>query len=279
MRAAFKISPLFFIMAAVMVFFGNAVECIVYVTAVVFHELAHSEVARRYGYALSGIKLMPYGASLTGSFEAIRPSDEIKIALAGPALNMVISTACVAVWWLAPSSYFFTEAIVFCNVALAVFNLLPIFPLDGGRIAMAFLSQRYPRQRVYKRLRLAGCVAGIAFSALFIASVFVTPNPTLGVIALFIIVSTVIPDNANKYQRAYGMAFISERLKKGLPVRKLMIDSQRTLLDLTRLLNTNYFTVFLVIAPDFSVKKKITETDLEKFTLKYGFSKKISELI
>ena len=81
----FKISPLVFIFAAVMIILGNGLPLISYFVAVVMHEMAHAEVARRLGYALVGIKIMPYGASLTGNFEGVSPKDEFWIAVAGPA--------------------------------------------------------------------------------------------------------------------------------------------------------------------------------------------------
>jgi len=274
-----KISPFFWIFAVIMFLFGNGGEFIVYFIMVVFHEMAHAEVARRYGYALSTINLMPYGASLTGSFESLRPSDEIKIALAGPMANIIIAIVCVALWWLAPISYFFTLPIVYCNISLALFNLLPIFPLDGGRVLLAFLSQKYPRQMIYRKLKIVGIVVGIIFSLLFIASIFVVINPTFAIIALFVIISTIIPDKTNTYQRVYAMAFASERLKRGLPVREIMVDESRSVLDLTKLLNVNNFTIFLITDTNFHIKKRICENELEDFASIYGFSKKICELI
>ena len=77
-----KISPLVFVFAAVMVFWGYGFTLIGYFVAVVMHEMAHAEVARKRGYVLGKIKIMPYGASLTGEFEGMNCRDEFLIAIA-----------------------------------------------------------------------------------------------------------------------------------------------------------------------------------------------------
>lgn len=279
MKTAIKISPLFIIMAVAMAYFGTLRESLIYFTAVIFHELAHSEMAKRCGYVLSGLKLMPYGASLTGNFEVIRPIDEIKIALAGPLVNLFISLVCVATWWLFPSSYFFTEGIVFCNTSLAIFNLVPIYPLDGGRVILALASKKIPRQRAYAILRKAGYVAATIFIFAFVVSVFVSPNPSFAVIGLFIVVSTAIPDKVNSYQRVYGIAYMSERVKRGLPIREIVVDSEQTLLELDKMLNSNYYTIFFVADPKMSLTKRISETELENLATKHGFNKKICDFM
>ena len=262
-----------------MVFFGNGYYCLCCFFTVIVHEMAHSAVARRLGYTLSGIRLMPYGASLNGSFEALKPTDEIKIALAGPALNFLLAILFVAVWWLAPSSYFFTESLVSANLSLGMFNLLPIFPLDGGRILLAALSQKYPRRRIYRRLRLGGLVAGGVFAALFVLSIFFVPNVTFFAAGAFIVLSTVFPDRVNTYERVYSMAYMSERIKRGLPVKEIMIDAGSTLMQLSRLLNANYYVSFILVDQSLNKRGVLTETQLERAIMKYGAKEKAERVL
>ena len=103
-----RISPFTVIFAAITVALGNGYTLLSYSVAVIMHEMAHAEVAKRRGYALIKIKIMPYGSSLTGNFEGITPRDEIAVALAGPLCNIVLALLTVAVWWLVPQTYFFT---------------------------------------------------------------------------------------------------------------------------------------------------------------------------
>lgn len=275
----FWVSPLVFLLAAAMIFFGVGYECLSYFIAVIMHELAHAEVSRRLGYSLVGIKLMPYGASLTGAFEGVKASDEIIIALTGPISNIVIAVVCIALWWLAPITYFVTEIFVFSNIFTAVFNLIPIFPLDGGRALLALISTKVPRQKAYRVMRWFGIGLAVIFSALFVVSAVKNINFSFAVIAIFILVSTIIPDKNSKYQRLYSMGFRSEKIKQGLTVRETMVDGKATVLKLLRFLNSNYYHKFTVVNDSFVVIGTITETQLEAISLKYPHDKKICDIL
>ena len=132
-KVRWYVSPLLIVMIAALIACGYVFDCIIYFSTIVLHELAHAEVSLRLGYSLDRFALMPYGASLKGEFEGVRAKDEILIAVAGPLFNVVVAVICTALWWLVPTSYAFTDRLVAANVFTALFNLLPIFPLDGGR--------------------------------------------------------------------------------------------------------------------------------------------------
>jgi Zn-dependent protease/CBS domain-containing protein len=127
---------------------------------VTLHELAHSLVAQRYGAVIRGITLLPIGgvAYLEGKPE--RPAQEFWMALAGPATNVVIAVLIGAVTlpllgWRALSGFSgilsalnglgperLLVDLLTANVGLAIFNLLPAFPMDGGRVLRSLLATR-----------------------------------------------------------------------------------------------------------------------------------------
>jgi len=123
-------------------------------TCVVLHELGHSLTARHYGIEVPRILLMPIGGM--AQFERIprNPRQEIIISLAGPAVNLGI--ACLILpfitWplrWPGESDLLLDRAsviqfLLMINIVMALFNLLPIFPMDGGRILRAALAMRFP---------------------------------------------------------------------------------------------------------------------------------------
>lgn len=274
-----KISPLFFLMAAAMIFFGCGFECLSYTITVVMHEMAHAEVSRRRGYCLNSITLMPYGASLTGAFEGVKWSDEIIIALAGPVSNICVAVIFIAVWWLAPATYFFTQVFVMSNVFTAVFNLIPIFPLDGGRALLAFLSRKIPRQKAYFVMRWFGFAAALIFIGLFALTLTKQVNVSFALIAIFIFFSTIIPDKNSKYQRLYSMAYRSEKIKQGLTVKEVMVEESMTIFKMLKLLNSNYYYRFSVMNKNFCITKTITETDLEEYSSKFPHDRPIGEIL
>jgi Zn-dependent protease len=120
-------------------------------TCVVLHELGHSLTARRFGVRVRRILLMPIGGM--AEFDSIprEPKAELLITAAGPLVNFVIVLILLPVVGLAgfnsngsvDSLRHAAEYLMTANLVLGVFNLLPIFPMDGGRILRALLSIRF----------------------------------------------------------------------------------------------------------------------------------------
>ncbi len=104
------------------------------------HELAHSVVARRRGVAVEGITLFIFGGMARTRMESRSPGDEFVIAGVGPLSSVLLGVLFGALWWtgerlgLSRAVTGVAEYVGFLNVVLAVFNLLPGYPLDGGRL-------------------------------------------------------------------------------------------------------------------------------------------------
>ena len=111
--------------------------------SIVLHELAHSLVARRYGVPIRGITLFIFGGVAHMDREPDRPGAEFAVAIAGPIASALIAVAC----WILLRGALAAGAgvpvvgvlayLASINAMLAVFNLVPAFPLDGGRILRA----------------------------------------------------------------------------------------------------------------------------------------------
>lgn len=119
---------------------------------VALHELAHSVVAQSYSLRVREIVLLPIGG--VASMERIpeEPGQEAAIAIAGPVFNIVVAALLFVFMWLVPGIDFDPTtiwnnpplqagvvAIFWVNIVMALFNLLPAFPMDGGRLFRAFL--------------------------------------------------------------------------------------------------------------------------------------------
>jgi len=158
---------------------------------VVLHELGHSLVAKRYGFPIESITLWLFGgiAQLTEMPEDWRT--ELYIAVAGPAVSVVLGGLSYAAFVSIPSSgSILVEALRFVlsylavvNVALAVFNLMPGFPMDGGRVLRALLA----RTRPYARATQIAAEVGKGFAILLgLFGLLATFNPFLIALAFFI---------------------------------------------------------------------------------------------
>lgn len=163
---------------------------------VLVHELAHSVVARSKGIKINSITLLIFGGVASMEEEEPDPKVELPMALAGPLMSGAIGIACWAVTYAAAAlvdggqmspaiggvMIFFFGYLALLNVLLFLFNLLPAFPMDGGRVLRAWLAKKMP---LHQATRIAADV-GRAFAVFFGIFGFLALNPILIIIAFFI---------------------------------------------------------------------------------------------
>ena len=123
----------------------GVVAAVIFLASILLHEIGHAVQARREGMAIDGITLWLFGG--VARFSGMFPSAgaEFRIAIAGPAVTLVIGAACagVALIGALPDAVLAVAGwLAVINIVILVFNLLPAFPLDGGRILRAALWQR-----------------------------------------------------------------------------------------------------------------------------------------
>ncbi|MFN7923962.1 MAG: site-2 protease family protein [Bryobacteraceae bacterium] len=158
---------------------------------VLLHEFGHAITARRYRIATSSITLLPIGGVAKMERIPDEPGQELRVALAGPLVNVGIAFILYAALRLTgtwvPAERFdwnaapLIERLWVANVSLAVFNLIPAFPMDGGRVLRAALASRMPYPRATRIAANVGQMLafGLAWLGLF-------ANPMLVFIALFV---------------------------------------------------------------------------------------------
>ena len=174
---------------------------------VILHELGHSLAARKYGITTRGITLLPIGglASLTKIPE--EPQRELFVAIAGPLVNVAIATVISIILFITGFNfshlsirylnlYEFLPALLVINVTLVIFNLIPAFPMDGGRLLRAGLAFKFNRVKATNIAAKIGqlIAIGFAFWGLFY-------NPLLIVIAAFVFIGAraELQDVRSKY--------------------------------------------------------------------------------
>lgn len=157
---------------------------------VVLHELGHALTARRFGVATRDIVLLPIGGVARLERMPARPQQELLVAIAGPAVNVVIAVALVLLMVFAgrPTALAvlgdgLLETLLLVNVAMVLFNMIPAFPMDGGRVLRALLGLRLPFPRA---TRIAAGVGQAAAVLLAVAGLLVLHNWVLVLAAGFV---------------------------------------------------------------------------------------------
>ena len=107
-------------------------------TSVLLHELGHSLAARRFDIGTAHITLYPFGGIATLERIPDEPREELLVALAGPAMNFALLVFFVAAWSL--TGMVAMAGLALINLIMGVFNLIPAYPMDGGRVLRAALA-------------------------------------------------------------------------------------------------------------------------------------------
>lgn len=148
--------------------------------SVLLHELGHALVAARLTVPVRGITLFGFGGVAEMDAESPHPGAELAIAVAGPAVSLLIAAGAGLLWWASggpagPGSLALLAAHVgLANAAIALFNLLPSYPMDGGRVLRAALwfldDEILPATRTAAEVgRACGVILGLAGAALAVA--------------------------------------------------------------------------------------------------------------
>jgi Zn-dependent protease/CBS domain-containing protein len=207
---------------------GEALSGVLFILAlflcVVLHEYGHALTARRYGIKTRDITLYPIGGVARLERMPDRPIEELWVALMGPAVNLVIaggifaylflSRGLVPMGELTVTSGSFLARLMVVNISLVIFNLIPAFPMDGGRVLRALLALRMDYVRATQIAATIG--QGVAF---LFGLIGLFGNPFLLFIALFVWIGASQEASMVMMKNSIG----------GIPVTRAMMTDFKTL--------------------------------------------------
>ena len=261
-----RIHPATFLFLVLLLITGLGGLVIPYLVSITLHELAHAIVAKKLGYSLDKIWILPYGAGISFKEFSFSSEDEIKIAIAGPLMNFFLIILTISLWWLFPSTYIFTYSFAISNFSIAAFNLLPAFPLDGGRILNSILKTKLKVKTATKISTALNLMFSICFLILFIISFFFSLNFSFGLVAIFLFLGII----EGKFQGTYHplLMEIPSAKKNIIQVKSFCVKSNVPLYKILPQINKNKFNVIYVKFP--SGKIKIISEEMLKSFYKKG---------
>lgn len=274
----FALHPLFLLLGVAMILCGFAGVFFTYLLVAILHEFAHAFVARKLGYTLDKLCLMPYGAGLSFSQHFADEKDEILIASAGPILNFALAFFTISLWWIFPSIFDATQLFVYANIITGALNLLPAYPLDGGRILSSFLTIKNQSRKKAKRICF---VFNYALSGLLVAVFFfnIFENLTFLIFAIFVFMGTIDTKFAGNYTLK-NFPFFEGTFPHGkqIAINQFAILCNTEIYKLARFLKKNKLNLAYVIFDNNKIKVLHQATIINLFS-KYPATTKIKDVI
>lgn len=262
--------------------FGLWPQVLILAGTLLSHELAHLIVARAFGLEISRLELLPFGGVAWVEQPELDPHLETSVAMAGPLSNFLLLACGVlasGTGLFRPDLLnFFLEA----NLMMAVFNLLPALPLDGGRIYRAYLGRRWGYQRSTRRLASLGRVLALSLLLLGVVGAF------FGRIYLAaVVMASFLYFAARKEEARLGYSFWSGILRKkellrqqgAVPVHSLVVGDGTRLGELTRHFMARRYHLITVTGEDLQVLGTLDESQVVQALGEDGPDLTVGELL
>ncbi|MEG2015139.1 MAG: site-2 protease family protein, partial [Clostridia bacterium] len=216
-KCKFRVSPSFLAVAIVMTLCRQGYFFCLYSFALVLHELSHYFVARRLHMECKEVALSAFGACLYGDFTKADAREQMFIALAGPLANILLLLITVTFWWLLPESFVYTQKFAIANCLIAVTNLIPCYPLDGGKILSGVLSTKYGHiESVKITQKITIVIATVIFSLFVVGFIFGFNTFSIGLFAIFLFLAGMdkLPQRAYTFRNDLQLKGVDRGVEK-----------------------------------------------------------------
>ena len=263
---------------------GMSSKVLLVFSAVLWHELAHAKVALKLRFKVREVELLPFGgvARIEG-LGAVGSRDEIMIAAVGPAASLVMA-GIAYIGMLYPGRYLdIWEFYYRTNMMLAVFNLLPGLPLDGGRILRAWLALYIDYGKA--TLFAANTSKGLSFCLLLIIAYEYIVSSTMNV--TFLVAAVFLYTTAKSEIKVAGFRTLrvlaqkkAELISRGvMTTTYFTVVNSVILKDVVKLFKPDQYHVLLIVNADCTVCGTLTETEIWEGLPSKGYYAKVGEFI
>lgn len=279
----FKVNWLFFVVMILFALVGDLARALTAFTAVFLHELGHVFMVRCYGMQVKSVELLPFGgvAVYEGLLEA-NPKAERSVALAGPCVNfgLALIATLLTRYHLVPLSmalFFITY-----NVHIAVFNLIPALPLDGGRVLRATLTELFGyRKGTHVTLRLTRIFAFLAGVGAFISWLMGKVSPISLISAFFVYFAALREEEQSFYVLMKYLTRKKVLLQESelIPGEEYLVIEDTPLAKVVKSINPRTFAHFLICDKNYQIMGKLSEIEVMEAFFEGDIDLAIGELL
>lgn len=276
----FKIAihPLFLMLAVITIALGYIEQFFIIFSVVTIHELAHIAVAKLYGAKLSKIIIYPIGEmAIIENLFLVKPLKRIAIICAGPAINITLGFLFMA---LGNNSIF--KFISMTNFSIAIFNSLPIYPLDGGRLIHLILSASIGILNSNEVVIFISKLFIIVITLIGIIQVILYPfNISLICLGMYL-KSSIKKEEFNLSLDFFEIIFTKTELIKKykcIYTNIVTVSEDTCIRDILKYLKIDRLYKIYIVDKDLNSLGVITENQLIKFIIKYGIRANIKKAI
>lgn len=265
------------------IFFGFIKEFTIVFTIVTLHELAHSLVSNYYGYEAKTIELFALGGVVRSeeiSFQS--PKEVINISLAGPLLNFLFYFLGIITKNILDLEVSLLDFFNYTNLSLGLFNLIPIIPLDGGRILRAYFCKSMD---IKKATNTTVFVGKLLCMIIFVIGIILTIESLRGI--TLIVFSIYLYYKNEKEKEIVSLQHIQRIFSKpkgvkdriNVKVKYIIAKKESSLKDILKDLSIEYYCVIRVVNNRGKFIGELTEGEILDAVIKYDSLTTLEELI
>lgn len=260
-----------------------AIDLAVTYMIVLLHELAHFCVAKKLGVPGDKLVIMPFGVTMRIKTTAIgSPEDEIKIAVAGPMSNVVMAFCAIALHSADLLDTYWANYLTALNCGIALMNVVPALPLDGGRMLKAYLTLRQGYIKAYNLTMLITRITAVALIILGIVLVFITRfNFSFIMIGAFLVANTVSEQRGKSLILMREILYSRQKLEEigaeNSGVITMMADAPAR--KALKILAYNKYYTVNIVDNNMEIIGTVTETRLIQKLIDKGIKITASELL
>ena len=266
--------------------FGRLGSFFIAFISLILHESAHTIIAERLGCRVASIDIQPYGCVAKLANKPVSDADAAAIAAFGPIVSLLLAVAAIALRSIFPSTSAQLRTFISFNLSIALVNLFPVLPLDGGRLLCSLLSRQIGSRKAVRILAVCGCAFGSVIAlfgciVLITADRFVFTDLLPVITGVFIVLSAVREFRDAASSRVKQQLQAGSRLSSGgaMPVRAVALSGGTSVRSALASLSGSGFNIVIVLDNSLAAIGFVEESRLMNAALSGNTEQPIRELI